>query len=170
MQNDRQDMDQRRSEFPRIAEVTGVLPDLQTQLGKAWNVFHFTDPKERMACIASWVVWFPGANLFWGNYTITAVHLRDEEGLPPATIFRPEYTHEVHVYALDPSRAPNLRSPRETVLHPINFCGQWAAASDIDAEEKIARCVQEILDGALNPDTDFRHQWVERFSDSNIRS
>lgn len=148
------------------------LPDLITERGKAWRV-PLADVRKRYnldpskdATIISWVVEAKWAHPAWCNYFITAVHLRPLHGAE-ATILLEGATHEVWLWALDPDRVPSIDNPMASRLEPVNFVGQWRAASDIDAQEKIDSVVQAILAGQLSPDTDYRWQWIERFSASN---
>lgn len=121
------------------------------------------------ATVCVWVVDAPWAHPLWRTYVIAAIHLRPTRLLPNPKVNLEGATHEVIVYALDPGREPDLLNPGSTRLNPANFAGQWLAASDVEAEHKVASCVEEIVHGALSPDTDFIREWVRRFSDSNLR-
>lgn len=118
--------------------------------------------------VRGWIVEAAWAHPMWHSYMVMAVHLRQAEGFPPAVIHLPGATHEVMVYALDPQHTATVdRTPR--FLLPANFHGQWIAASDDEAGAKVDACVDEILDGTLSPDTDFRRDWIARFSASNMK-
>ncbi len=152
--------------------VEGRLPDRETQHGRAWQC-SLTEISKAVgkpigATICAWVIEAAWAHPLWANYCLAAIHLRPAEGHNPAKILLDGATHEVILAALDPERAPVLNNPMSTHLQPKNFLGQWIAASDIDAQQKIERCVDEILAGQLSPDTDFRREWIARFSASNL--
>jgi hypothetical protein len=139
--------------------------------GKAWRV-----DLERYRAragkaggeICGWIIEAPWAHPMWHSYFLSAVHLRELPGFPPAVIHLPGATHEVMLFALNPEHTPTLDTfPK--VLTPANFFGQWIAESDEAACAKLERCVDEVLAGTLSPDTDCRRMWIERFSDSNIK-
>lgn len=152
---------------PRLA----LPPAKQGPYGKAWRMdiaairAHYG---KQGAEICFWIVEAPWAHPMWHSYMLSAVHLRPCDGFPPAVVNLPGATHEVMLYALDPSRTPRLdRIPR--LLNPSNFHGQWIAESDDAAIAKVESCVDMILAGRLSPDTDFRREWIELFSASNMR-
>lgn len=151
--------------------------------GAAWKLdlaavrAAFGCDEKRDGSVCLWIVFAPWANMAWSYYTISAIHLRSVEGLPPAKINLAGATHEVVVAAMDPRVAPSLTGSPRSWLSPLNFMGQWVVNErpnpvDLDrtAAARIEEIVREILDGRLNPDTDFRHEWVRRFSDSNLIS
>ena len=156
--------------------ISGGIPDIEGTFGQAWRC-NMTEIHMRLkisadqdATVCAWIVDAPWAHPLWRSYLIAAIHLRPTKALPHPKISLSGATHEVFVYALDPGREPNLLSPASTRLEPANFAGQWIAASDIEAEEKIEACVREIIcGGTLSPDTDFTRSWVQRFSDSNLQ-
>lgn len=109
----------------------------------------------------------PYGHPIWHSYMLSMIHLRPLVGqsrLP--TINRPGATHEIMVFALDPERQ---REPFITakdhphLLRPANFVGQVIEASDDDAASLLRATVQDVIDGKLNPDTDYMKWWAERF-------
>lgn len=155
--------------------IEGRIPDMEGEHGNAWRcdldlIRRANKIKEEHdATVCTWIVDAPWAHPFWRAYMIAVIHLRATAGLPAPKINLEGATHEVLLYALDPGRTPDIENPFRTRLEPANFIGQWIAVSDIEAETKIEQCVREILDGVLSPDTDFRRQWIQRFSDSNLK-
>jgi hypothetical protein len=154
-------------------------PDKQTDFGAAWKVDVESIRLDHLgkvdATVAAWILFCPWAHPAWHNYAVLVIHLRPVEGLGKPKINLPGATHEVWVYALDPDKDPDPRNPMKTVLTPPNFIGQWTSQArrnpvdlDRDATEKVERHLDEILAGELSPDTDYRHEWVRRFSDSNV--
>lgn len=156
--------------------VGAVAPDLLGRSGKAWAIDlqaaaartgKESDPRTSVT-LPSWVVYAPYAHPIWGYYAILCVALRHVEGVPPAKVMLEGATHEVIVMALDPDFVPAVDAmPR--YLWPANFCGQFIEPSDMAASARVRQAVQDVIDGTLNPDTDFRHMWIKRFSDSNIK-
>lgn len=157
-------------------------PTLKAPNGEAWEIdlprarALANETEETDSTVALWVVFAPWAHAFWAYYLVGAIHLRPSATLPQPKIFLPGATHEVIVYALDPEVVPDVvNTSKLRKLRPVNFAGQWRAGArpnpvDLDraAAEKIKFHVGEILVGDLSPDTDFRRQWVERFSNSNL--
>jgi hypothetical protein len=156
-------------------------PTLKTEHGAAWQLdsvevtVNAGKPPESCAAVATWLVLCPWAHPFWSYYVLSACHLRPQDGCVPATLYAPGMTHEIFVIALDPSRVPDVSCPVKSYMRPVNFAGQWRAAArpnpvdqDRAAAEKVRQCVEEILARSLNPDTDGRAMWVDRFSDSNL--
>lgn len=148
--------------------LTKIKPNRETQMGKAWKAYTKAQKKDLGALLVGWVVECRWAHPFWGNYFLGVIHLRQEAGLPKPVINLPGATHEVWLYAMDPRRTPNPDSPGSMLLRPANYIGQFRCAEDKFAIDQIDRCVDEMLEGKLNPDTDSVRQWVNRFSDSNF--
>lgn len=149
-------------------------PDIVGERGKAWKVDveavarrHPGGPDASLT-VAHWIVEAQWAHPLWHSYFIGCVSLRDVPGVPAAKINLPGATHEVLVYALNPScrRMWNEATP---YLLPGNFHGQWIAGDDDAARAFIEETVKLVVDGKLNPDTDARSQWIQRFSASNMK-
>ena len=132
------------------------------------------------ATLVSWCIHAPWAHPFWSCYAFHLIHLRPVEGLPDPKIYLPGATHEVFLFALSPDHDIDLGDYPKP-LQPVNFSGQFIVPGDsadrmsdgtlvidLRACSKVADCVRDIVNGELSPDTDFRQQWVERFSDSNL--
>jgi hypothetical protein len=118
------------------------------------------------ATVASWIVYAPWSHPFWPYVLIAAVHLRDLPGQSkPPTVHLAGATHEIFVVAMNPDNYPPKIGDFNQLLSPINFSGQWIAASDEDAANRVEATVREICEGKLNPDTDATQQWVARFGD-----
>jgi hypothetical protein len=122
----------------------------------------------RELTLDSWIVHAPWAHPVWPNYLLCCISLRAVPGWPPAKINLEGATHEVMLFALDPDSPPTADAMPK-LLHPSNFVGQFIETSDTAANERIKACVQDIVHGKLNPDTDARQQWVDRFSASNLK-
>jgi hypothetical protein len=154
--------------------VEDVKPDLQGSHGKAWRADLAAVARRRPGgpppelTVASWILSAPYAHPIWHSYTIGAVSLRDLPGVPPARIHLAGATHEVMVYALNPDFRRAVNAPAH-LLQPSNFHGQWIAESDAGATRFIEETVQLVIDGRLSPDTDFRRNWIARFSASNMK-
>lgn len=158
-------------------------PEIVGAHGAAWRVDLARSraaagcDEDRDTTVAMWIVFAPWAHAFWSYYLIAAIHLRSMPKLVPAKINLPGATHEVIVFALSPDHVPEVvNSAKNVKLFPANFAGQWVVQErrnpvDLDraAAEKIEGVVREIVEGRLSPDTDFRREWIRRFSDSNVR-
>lgn len=158
-------------------------PTLTGAHGEAWEVdlpksrAVTGDSEDSDATVALWIVFAPWAHAFWSYYLIGASHLRLCKALPAPKVYAPGLTHEVLVFALDPETVPDtLDMRRNRKLDPINFAGQWRVQVrpnpvDLDraAAAKVRVTVEEILAGVLSPDSDFLHDWIKRFSASNVK-
>ncbi len=171
MTNERKDVN--TSSTLQLTETTE--PTMRGRLGNAWLIDMeavsrrrgiVNDPRAAVT-LPCWIASAAYAHPLWSHYTIMCVALREVPGLPKATVGLDGATHEILVFALDPGTKPAVDDvPR--ILHPINFAGQFVAADDISAAALVQQAVQDVIDGTLNPDTDFRRMWVERFSGSNF--
>lgn len=161
------------------------LPDLPPQPadhvgphGQAWRVDTAAILREQVAKagkappielqVCHWVVHAPYSHPIWPCVAVMCISLRDIEGWPPATILLEGATHEVMVAALEPDRPVRIDKPA-AMLQPLNFAGQFIAASDEAARARIEETVRDICAGTLNPDTDNRRAWADRFSRSNAK-
>lgn len=152
-------------------------PVMKGKLGSAWLIDMQAvsrrrgienDPRADVT-LPCWIVRAPYAHPLWSHYVVMCIALRDVPGVPKATIHLEGATHEVMVFALDPDTRPALNDyPR--MLQPINFTGQFIEADDLAAAARVQQAVQDVIDGTLNPDTDYRRHWVERFSGSNLKA
>ena len=156
-----------------------VSPTISGPHGRAWlcdlvagrHLLGFREEDD--ATLVHWVVEAPWAHPFWNSYSILLIHLRPMPDARETVFYLPDATHEFHVYALDPEkgREPLIKTgiPRQHWLQPANFVAQFIEISDDLARDRIRAVVQEICDGKLSPDTDWRSEWVARFNDKMIK-
>jgi hypothetical protein len=149
-------------------------PTLATLSGAAWLLDEEALAQKHgpSAVVRAWIFFAPWAHPLWSYYTIGGLHLRPQPPLPPPKIAIAGATHEVYVAAMNPEEIPDLFLDSRQLLHPFNFVAQWKVPErpnpvDLDrgARAKIDKTVQEILAGELNPDTDGRRGWIERFGE-----
>lgn len=123
---------------------------------------------------ATWVVTAAWAHPVWHSYIITLYDLTTvlPAPHPPAKLHAEGVTHEVGVWALDPSKpVPTVLNVDGTSDHPVkpltpaNHLYQFTAESDEAAEARIAELVKDIERGRLSPDTDFTSAWDQVFAD-----
>ena len=154
--------------------VEDLEPALTGASGRAWRVDVAAVARGRRESpppeltVAAWIVHAPYAHPMWHSYAIAAVSLELVPGWPPAKINAPGATHEVMVYALNPEHRRAINAPSH-YLTPANFHGQWRAADHAAAARYVEETVQLVIDGKLSPDTDFRRDWIARFSASNMK-
>src|SRR5208283_1322508 len=104
--------------------ITGILPDLETDWGRAWRidldkVRAMRNLKaENDGTIIAWVVEALWAHPAWGYYFIAAVHLRPTKQMPVPKIMLDGATHEAWVIALAPDEVPDLTDPMKSHLRP----------------------------------------------------
>lgn len=158
-------------------------PTLTGAHGEAWEIdvpkarALAGDTEDSDSTVAMWIVFAPWAHAFWSYYLIGAINLRPSKALPAPKIYAPGFTHEILVYALDPTAVPDtVDTSKIRKLRPVNFAGQWRVEvrpnpvdQDRAAAAKIRVTVEEILAGVLSPDSDFIDDWIKRFSSSNVR-
>lgn len=153
------------------AQLPQQQPDAVGTLGKAWRMDLdriCATPAHRSAVICQWLIFAPYAHPAWHSYVLSCITLRDIDGMPPAKVNLPGGTHEAMLYALDPARAYALDA-HLPLLHPANFCGQFIEPDDAAAAMRIEAVVRDVVDGRLNPDTDYMQWWIRRFSASNVK-
>jgi len=150
-------------------------PDLEGPHGKAWKMddqlLYKRHPNSSLAketTVCGYIVEAVWAHPLWKYYSVNCVSLKNIPGLSPAIIRMPGATHEIMVYALNPNYVPTIDDFIH-ILHPCNFAGQWYAASDEIAAQKVEETVKEIINGGLSPDTDFIRDWVKRFGDHCLK-
>lgn len=158
----------------RLTETT--TPTMRGKLGNAWLIDMqaisqrrglVNDPRAAVT-LPSWIASAAYAHPLWSHYAILCVALRDVPGVPKAKVNLEGATHEVMVFALDPDHKPAVDDfPRP--LQPANFIGQFVATDDLSAAAYVQDAVRDVIDGILNPDTDYRRHWVYRFSASNLK-
>lgn len=151
-------------------------PTMTGRMGKAWLIDMdavsrrrgiVNDPRASVT-LPCWIASAAYAHPLWSHYVIMCIALRDVPGVPTAKVNLKGATHEVMVFALDPDRRPAVNDmPR--MLQPANFVAQFIEPDDLSAAARVQQAVQDVIDGTLNPDTDFRRMWVDRFSGSNLK-
>lgn len=151
-------------------------------IGRAWKIDLEVSRKicnikpEEDGTVAFWLIEAPWAHPHWHSYALTCIHLRDIPGHKPV-IYLEGATHEFFILALtvegDRARLAETgmvgREGAPKVLLPPNFAAQFIAETDEDAEKLIEDTVKDVCDGTLNPDTDYRSQWIKRFGDAMIK-
>lgn len=153
-------------------------PSQQGTAGRAWtcNYAAYRDSRgvspEDDASIGFWIVEAAWAHPVWHSYALILVHLRPLPDNRKTILYRPDATHELWIYALNPDkpRAPAVLGEQLAhFLTPMNFAAQIAEASDTSARTRIEGAIDLIVAGELNPDTDAQRQWEALFGDAMIR-
>lgn len=153
-------------------DIVTTPPTLTGQAGRAWGL-PLSVLREKLKwppvdpTVSAWLIERLDAHPVWHSYFVFAYHLRDEPGRPLVTIRKPGATHEFMLLAANPEypREPVITgdaAPR--YLTPANFCAQFEASSDQNARIfVISRIIQPLVDGRLNPDTDYVEHWFREF-------
>jgi hypothetical protein len=136
-------------------------PDLIGPRGRAWRLPPPTTPGA--AGVALYLLNCPQAHSFWQWWTLSVIHLREQEGAPPPYRSYPKATHELLVLTVDPDRLPAPDPDTFAVpfphLTPPDVETQFHVGDD-DAAAAIAQgCVEACLMGHLSPDSDYRRLW-----------
>lgn len=141
----------------------------QGKMNEAWVLKKDNLGREDTS-VGNWVVKAPWAHMAWHQYVLSVVHLRFSPTYGEAIKYRPDVTHEVVVYALDPKKplTPGtvITPGKLPLLTPPNYAYQITVGSDKAAEERVRKLVEDIADGVLNPDTDARSVWDALFPDA----
>lgn len=158
-----------------IIDPITVEPDIEGSFARAWktrlpplDVRRTINPDD--STVSQWLIECPRAHPLWHSYGICFIHLRALPGRPLPKINAKDATHEVMLLAMDPDKPrAQIIEPGYPIhyLTPFNFAGQFQAPSDGAVERLAEFTVREITTGALNPDTDYRSQWRQRFGDSS---
>lgn len=158
----------------KIIYTTDRDPDLLSSISKGW-LFDDKAVAERLgmdinkfASLRSWILFAPWAHPMWYFYLLVLVHLRPIEGMPAPKINLPNASHELFLIALDPGYPVPLND-RPHYLTPLNFVAQFYAQDDKEAIRMIDEAALDVVDGRLNPDTDYTQHWIARFGSSNIK-
>lgn len=152
-------------------QLPAAAPDIVGSMGSAWrmDLDKLCESAAHRACaVSQWLIFAPYAHPLWHSYALGCITLREVDGFPPAKINLPGATHEVLLFALDPGK-PYQTDAHPPVLNPANFCGQFIEPSDEAAAARIEATVRDVIEGRLNPDTDYTQWWIQRFSASNIK-
>jgi hypothetical protein len=121
------------------------------------------------ATLVHWIIEAPWAHPCWHSYSLFLLHLRKRAD--GREFYIQDATHELWLYALNPDHDRNDLIVTGLVemgdwLTPANFAVQFTEISDELARERVRRAVQDVCDGKLNPDADFRWQWAALFGDN----
>lgn len=155
------------------------LPDYRGKAGCAWRLdmdavrqYHKLSADDD-ATLAFWVIEAPGSHPVWWWYRLGLVHLRPVPALAAheTLIYLPGATHEFVLEALNPDQyPPPIDQLPLHILLPANFAAQLICPSDAAAIKTIeTQAIEPIVQGLLSPDTDYLHQWVERFGDNMVK-
>jgi hypothetical protein len=149
--------------------------------GKFWEVdveraiAHIGGQRDQDGTVTSILVEAPYAHPIWHSYWLFCTHLRPiiRDGKPLETKFYLESaTHELWLMALAPDkpRQPQIISGNMQYLTPKNFGAQFIAASDGMARDRVLKTAEDIVDGKLNPDTDYIKWWAERWGTNMLKA
>jgi hypothetical protein len=130
----------------------------------AWTV-KLPDAERRVksdSTVAAWLLYCPGAHLWWSYWWISVIHLRPIEGVPPAKKRFPEAEYEIICLSQDPDHAPDPDNPIGTIrrLDPVDWIVQFGdVKNDQQAVQVVIAAVKLIMTGRVSPDSDFTHIW-----------
>jgi hypothetical protein len=161
-----------------ITDPIGDVPVVQGPHGRAWlcdtaaGLRKMNIKPEDNGSLDFWIVEAPWAHPAWHSYSIMLLHLREMPG-KPAYYHIKDATHEIHVYAMDPTKDRRDLLATGIVnghwMSPGNFAAQFIEIMDELARERVRNTVQMICDGRLSPDTDFLQDWIRLYNNSMIR-
>lgn len=135
------------------------------QFGKGWVGSHgkarpFREgPEPGTGAVGGWLVLAPFVHPVWDQYLFQLIHLREIDGMKPAVITLPDATHELYVWAIDPSKPVGSDAKEDAqlaLLQPLNQLVQFIAPSDEAAKRRCLDAVLAVIAGRLSCDDDFR--------------
>jgi len=102
----------------------------------------------------------PWAHPIWSQYILLAYDLTTPiEGQPNPTLYRPDVTHEVMLFALDPDNPKiqprSFQDQKIEFLSPANF-GYQLTSTNKDLEEILDHLAERFERRLMSPDTDYR--------------
>lgn len=114
--------------------------------------------------VATWIINGP-FNFAWQWWCLSAVHLRQTEGMPEAKVIRDGASHEVLFVSLHPDHVPDIDAldagdyASISFLTPVDLTYQVVGLTDEQAAELCGLMIEVILNGRMSPDSDFREAW-----------
>lgn len=109
--------------------------------------------------LAGWLLHCPGAHVAWEYWLISLAHLRDSEGVPPATRNYPEAAYELCSLALNPDYVPDPDDFKQRGLLPYDLVEQFHGVDDNKAAMLVESLVDWCVAGKLSPDSDYARTW-----------
>lgn len=87
--------------------------------------------KDTVASFERWILHLPGQSAAWSDYALMSCSLADFPGVPPAKKRFPEATHEIHLFAIDPTYPQvDLDAGGVALLEPVNYVVQVATTNE----------------------------------------
>lgn len=144
-------------------------PDMKGPAGRAWVVTE-PDPAEAAkypAHVVAYLAHVPGAHPFWSWYLVACCDLADHEGQPAAVRDprKPDATHEISVWALDPDGNDTLDPDQPGSLHgrpmtPPNAVCQFQVPGSAEARKIAELLTLAFVRGQISPDEDYHRAIV----------
>lgn len=164
----------------RIAYPLNVPPTHQGRYARAWEVdlpaIRRTMVPQRLepdAMVAHWVIEAPWCHQIVHSYSLVVLHLRELPGRRSVDKFRPDATHEIQLFGINPAapRAQILTQPLDPSMWvtPPAYIGQIAVQSDTRAVAEAQHAVNLILEGRLSPDPRHVWSWAKIFGDDVLK-
>lgn len=157
-------MKRRRKPQPTTTVRLGRV--LNAAYGVATEVIPVTVTKvDETATVAAWFLVCPMQSPAWDTYVLAVVHLRDIEGQEhPPRITVPRATHELMVYACDPSKRPRAHDPETWhPLLPLNVVEQVELPDDAAGVSLAEQAAWAVVRGYLPAEPPFsnsREPWL----------
>lgn len=126
---------------------------------RAWELTQRLTPDQE-AGLSGWLVNVPGAHAAWEYWGVGVVHLRDIPGIKLAHKHYPEAEYEFLIYSVDPTEGtPDPDKPPFPHLTPLDVQYQFHGVCDKEAVGLCELAVDEIMQGRISPDQDYRRAW-----------
>ncbi len=119
-------------------------------IGPAGSAFRveWKATQEPQVILARWGLTLPGQHAFWNRYYLSVISLREIDGMPSPIKSKPEYTHEMTVFAVNPelSEAEFIRGTF-SILESVNHVVQFTSESDDKAISAARSMVSRLTRG-----------------------
>ena len=114
----------------------------------------------------TWLINAPWAHPWWQDYLLSLYPINH----PDCVHFKAGVTHEFMLYALEDGKLPEIDADGVPLgpfvkLTPANMSYQFRAENDEAAIKRMQEIVDAIDRMQVSPDTDYRSQWDQAFSD-----
>jgi hypothetical protein len=133
-------------------------PTIRGTDADAWQL----DIPDSPATVACWLVHGMNFHPLWTWWMLTTIHLRDEDGLPPAYKTYGGATHEFQIVSLNPEQKIDIDAIEAggtvSFLQPHDAVVQFGGVNDQMAKE-VNRIAVHMVCSGCSPDSDYRQWW-----------
>lgn len=144
-------------------------PDITGRAARAWQVTYDRDGDPRVdSHVGTWIIEGP-FHPFWSQWAMTIIELKEVEGMPPPNRKYPEADAEFLIVSLNPDHpAETTVNPQLRFLEPPDVAFQCDGLDREQLEALLRGCVDDVVEGRISPDSDYRQTWLELLSKRSL--